>query len=68
MTYAAGHAGPKDSPILHAAIALAPQIKAASDEIEQARRLPSHIVDAVKARASLAWRCRAPGVAPNWIL
>ena len=48
MTYAAGHAGPKDSPILHAAIALAPQIKAASNEIEQARRLPFHIVDAMK--------------------
>ena len=40
MTYAAGQAEPNDSPILHAAIAMAPQIRAAGDEIERARRLP----------------------------
>ena len=48
MTYAAGQAEPTDSPILHAAIAMAPQIRAAGDEIEQARRLPASIVEALK--------------------
>jgi indole-3-acetate monooxygenase len=49
MTHAAGHAGPNDSPILHAAIALAPQIRAARDDIEQGRRLPVHIAEAMRA-------------------
>src|SRR4051794_29138848 len=49
MTHIAGNAGPNDSPILHAAIALAPQIRAASDDSEQGRRLPSSIVAAMKA-------------------
>ena len=40
MTYAAGQAGPANSPILHAAIALAAKIRASGDEIEQARRIP----------------------------
>jgi alkylation response protein AidB-like acyl-CoA dehydrogenase len=48
MTYAAGHAGPADSPVLHAAIALAAKIRASGDEIEQARRIPAPIVDALK--------------------
>ena len=43
MTYAAGQAEPDDSPILHAAIALAPKIKASSEEIEQGRRIPTPI-------------------------
>jgi alkylation response protein AidB-like acyl-CoA dehydrogenase len=49
MTHIAGHAGPNDSPILHEAIALAPQIRAAGDEIEQGRRLPPGIAAALKA-------------------
>ncbi len=49
MTYAAGQAEPTDSPILHAAIAMAPQIRASADEIERARRLPASIVEALKA-------------------
>jgi alkylation response protein AidB-like acyl-CoA dehydrogenase len=48
MTYPAGQAGPDDSPILHAAIALAPQIRAAGDEIEQGRRIPQPIAEAMK--------------------
>jgi alkylation response protein AidB-like acyl-CoA dehydrogenase len=48
MTYASGHAVPTDSPILHAAIAMAPQIHAARDEIEQGRRLPRSIVKALR--------------------
>ena len=48
MTYAAGHAEADDHPILHAAIAFAPQIRAAAEEIERARRLPKSIVDALK--------------------
>jgi alkylation response protein AidB-like acyl-CoA dehydrogenase len=49
MTYAAGHARPEDSAILHAAVSLAPQIRDASNEIEQGRRLPPHIAKALKA-------------------
>jgi alkylation response protein AidB-like acyl-CoA dehydrogenase len=45
MTYPAGHAEPADSPVLHRAIALAPKIHAAGDEIEQGRRLPQPIVE-----------------------
>jgi len=48
MTYAAGEAGPGDSPILHAAIALGPRLRAAGDEIEQARRIPRAIADEMK--------------------
>jgi indole-3-acetate monooxygenase len=48
QTFTAGCAGPQDSPILHAAIAMAPQIRSASDEIEQGRCLPAHIVKAMK--------------------
>ena len=48
MTYAAGHAEPHESPILHAAIALAPAIRAVGDEIEQGRCLPASLVQAMK--------------------
>ena len=48
MTCAAGHAEPTDSPILHAAIALAPKILASAEAIEQARRIPMPIVEALK--------------------
>jgi indole-3-acetate monooxygenase len=48
MTYPAGEASANDHPILHAAIAIVPQIRAAADEIEQGRRLPMSIVDALK--------------------
>ena len=47
--YAAGEAGPDDHPILHAAIALAPDIRAASDEIEQGRRITPAIAGALKS-------------------
>src|SRR6202048_1102801 len=40
-THAAGQATSDDSPVLHAAIGLAEQIRAASDEIERGRRLPA---------------------------
>jgi indole-3-acetate monooxygenase len=48
MTYPAGQAEPTDSPILHAAIAMAPQIRAAAEEIERERRLPRAIAEAIK--------------------
>src|SRR6266446_3270239 len=46
--HAAGVATADDSPILHAAIGLAEQIRAASDEIERGRRLPPGIDAAMK--------------------
>ena len=49
MTHAAGHAEPNESPILHAAIALAPKIAASGEEIEQGRRIPASIVKALKS-------------------
>src|SRR6516164_3719169 len=49
MTHAAGQATADDSPILHAAIGLAEQIRAASDEIERARRIPPSIAEAMKS-------------------
>ena len=48
MTYAAGQAERNESPILHAAIALAPAIRALGDEIEQGRRIPASVVHAMK--------------------
>jgi hypothetical protein len=45
---AAGQATADDSPILHAAIGLTGQIRAASDEIERGRRLPPDIAAALK--------------------
>jgi alkylation response protein AidB-like acyl-CoA dehydrogenase len=48
MTHTAGEAGADDHPILHAAIALIPEIRAAADVIEHERRLPKQIVDAIK--------------------
>src|SRR5690242_3801805 len=48
MTYFAGQAGPEDSPVLHAAIGLAEQIRAARDEIERGRRIPPSIAAAMK--------------------
>lgn len=47
-TPAAGEARADDPPIVHAAVALAEQIRAAGDEIEQARRLPPAIAAAIK--------------------
>lgn len=48
MTYAAGPAEPTDSPILHATIALGPEIRAAGEEIDRARRIPMSIVEALR--------------------
>src|SRR6516162_9094027 len=47
-THSAGRAAADDSPILHAAIGLAEQIRMASEEIERGRRLPSSIAAAMK--------------------
>ena len=46
--HAAGEATPGDSPVLHAAIGLAQQIRRASDEIERGRRIPPGIAAAMK--------------------
>jgi indole-3-acetate monooxygenase len=48
MTHVAGKAAPDDSPILHAAIGLAGQIREASEEIEQGRRIVPRIAAAMK--------------------
>jgi alkylation response protein AidB-like acyl-CoA dehydrogenase len=47
-THAAGEATTNDSPMLHAAIGLTKQIRAASDEIERGRRIPPSIAAAMK--------------------
>jgi alkylation response protein AidB-like acyl-CoA dehydrogenase len=47
-THAAGEATADDSPILHAAIGLAEEIRAASDEIELGRRIRPSIAAAMK--------------------
>ena len=49
MTYPAGQARLEDSPILHAAIEIAPQICTAADQIEQQRRIHQPIVELLKA-------------------
>ena len=46
-SHAAGKATAEDSPVLHAAIGLAEQIRAASDEIERGRRIPPSIAQAM---------------------
>jgi indole-3-acetate monooxygenase len=48
MTYFACKAMAEDSPVLHAAIGLAKQIRGASDETETARRIPHSIAAAIK--------------------
>src|SRR5271156_5144457 len=48
MTDKAGEAGHKESPVLHAAIGLTEQIRAASNEIEAGRRIPQSIAAAMK--------------------
>jgi indole-3-acetate monooxygenase len=59
MTYFAGEARTEDSSVLHAAIGLAEQIRAASDEIESSRRIPQSIAAAMKAAGvfSMAMPC-----------
>ena len=47
-SHAAGKGTAEDSPVLHAAIALAEQIRAASDEIERGQRIPPSIAQAMK--------------------
>jgi alkylation response protein AidB-like acyl-CoA dehydrogenase len=49
MTHLASYAEPDESPILHAAIALAPRIAESSEKIEQERRTPTSIVKALKS-------------------
>jgi indole-3-acetate monooxygenase len=46
--HTAGQATADDSPVLHAAIGLAEQIRAASDDIEWGRRLPPSVAAAMK--------------------
>jgi indole-3-acetate monooxygenase len=48
MTWIAGTASVDESPILHAAISLAPQIAAAGEQFEQTRRIPPSIAKAMK--------------------
>ena len=48
MTHIAGTASNEDPQILHAAIDLASQIRAASEDIEQGRRIPPPLAAAMK--------------------
>jgi indole-3-acetate monooxygenase len=48
MTYPLGQAEQTDHPILQAAIAMAPKIRAAGEEIEKGRRIPKSIAEALK--------------------
>ena len=48
MTYPEGQAEQTDHPILRAAIAMAPKIQAAGEEIEEGRRIPKAIAEALK--------------------
>jgi indole-3-acetate monooxygenase len=48
MVHPAGKAFTQDSPVLHAAIELGPKIRAAGDEMEQMRRIPPHLAQAMK--------------------
>jgi indole-3-acetate monooxygenase len=48
MTHATVRADLNESPILRAAIALAPEIAASDEEIERGRRIPTSIVKALK--------------------
>jgi alkylation response protein AidB-like acyl-CoA dehydrogenase len=48
MTHTAGVAIPGDSPVLHAAIAMVPEIRATANEIERGRRLPPALSNAMK--------------------
>jgi len=48
MTHTAGQATADDSPVLHAAIGLHEQIRAASEEIEQGRRIPARLAAAMR--------------------
>jgi indole-3-acetate monooxygenase len=48
MPRPAGRAFPDDPPLLHAVVALAPTIRAAGNEMEQTRRIPPHLAQAMK--------------------
>jgi alkylation response protein AidB-like acyl-CoA dehydrogenase len=48
MIHIAGKASKEDSQILHAAIGLGSQIRAASEEIEEGRRIPPPLAAAMK--------------------
>jgi hypothetical protein len=62
----AGTASNEDPQILHAAIGLASQIRAASEEIEQGRRIPPPLAAAMKEAGVFGMVIHARGVGPNW--
>jgi hypothetical protein len=49
MTHSAGEATAGDHPVLHAAVGLSEQIRAASEEIKRGRRIPPSIVAAARS-------------------
>jgi hypothetical protein len=55
MIRSAGKASKEDSQILHAAIGLGHQIREASEEIEQGRRIPAPLAAAMKGAGVSAW-------------
>ena len=64
--HAAGHANADDSPVLHAAIGLAEQIRSASEEIERGRRLPPSIAAAMKDAGVFGMAMPRVWVVRNW--
>jgi hypothetical protein len=65
-THSAGRAAADDSPILHAAIGLAEQIRTASEEIERGRRLPASIAAAMKQAGVFGMAMPRAWVARSW--
>ncbi len=66
MTHIAGKAATDAPPILHAAIALLPQIRAAREKIEAGRRLPPAPAGAIKEAGNIFGMVMPrPGAVPN---
>ena len=65
MMYFAGQAETEDSSVLHAAVGLADQIRAASDKIETGRRIPRSIATVTKESGVFGRRCPRLGRSGN---
>ena len=67
MTHIAGTASNEDPQVLHA-IGLAPQIRAASEEIEQGRHIPAPLPAAMKEAGVFGMVMPRAWGGPNWTL
>jgi alkylation response protein AidB-like acyl-CoA dehydrogenase len=66
ITHAAGEATAADAPVLRAAIELAQQIRAMSDEIERGRRIPPRLAAAMKDAGVFGMAMPRVWGGPNW--